>query len=186
NCTWMMRAPFVPVTCPKFTELKFVETLEYCVWFKAFCMSALNSSVRPSPREKFLPRERFKLEYPGIRSGELLSCPRRAVRPEAVTTGNCTKAARFRYCRFPKPQQFLFTAPSISIRSGRPPICVTFRGSPVVALTIPAICHPPRTCLAIAEFRKGDGISYNVVRNRADLQRIRSPYALRRAERNAP
>src|SRR5215471_5494601 len=118
----MTRAPLVEVTCPKFTEFKLVETLAYCVWFRAFCMSALNSRVRCSPREKLFPRERFKLLYPGNRNGELLSCPRRAVRPEAVTTGNCTNAARFRYCRFPKPQQFLFTAPSISIRSGRPPV----------------------------------------------------------------
>ena len=32
---------------------------------------------------------------------------------------------------------------------------MTFKGSPVVALMIPAICQPPRTCLAIAEFRNG-------------------------------
>src|SRR5215510_3321581 len=152
-----MRAPFVPVTCPKFTELKLVETFVYCVWLSAFCMSALNSSVLPSAMEKFFPIETFRLLYPGARSGELLSCPRRAVRPEAVTTGNCTKADRFRYCRFPKLQQFLLTAPSISIRSGRPPVCVTFSGSPLVAFMIPESCQPPRTCLAKVEFRNGVG-----------------------------
>ena len=73
----MIRAPLVAVTCPKVTELKFVETLEYCVWFSAFCRSALNSIVR-SPTEKFFPRERFRLEYPDSASIAHVAPPRSA------------------------------------------------------------------------------------------------------------
>ena len=48
--------------------------------------------------------------------------PRRLVRVEMEGTLTNAKAVGFRYWRFPKLQQLVFTAPSTSKRSGRPPV----------------------------------------------------------------
>jgi hypothetical protein len=49
-----------------------------------------------------LPNRNVQIAVSGGSQRELLSCPRRAVRPEAVTTGNCTKADRFRLLQVSK------------------------------------------------------------------------------------